>query len=54
MEKDSFGISGMAVDSALMLFFFGSAVVAFLYFWKKGRLDMDEEAKYQMMEDDNG
>ncbi|MCB1113269.1 MAG: hypothetical protein KDK62_00755 [Chlamydiia bacterium] len=49
MTLDSFGIYGMAADYAMILFFFGLASIAFFYFWWKGRLDMDEESKYQML-----
>lgn len=52
MEVDSFGIKGMAIDAALVIFFFGMAVIAFVFCWIKGRLDMDEDAKYQMMKTD--
>ena len=38
---------------ALVIAFVGSAFVIFLYLWKKGRLDMDEEPKIQMMTDDD-
>jgi hypothetical protein len=30
----------------------GSAALIFFYLWRKGRLDMDEEAKLQMMRSD--
>lgn len=52
MRQDSFGITGMIADYALVIFFFGFALIAFSYFWWKGRLDMDETAKYQMMEEE--
>ena len=52
MNLDIFGIYGMAADYAMVLFFFGFALIAFFYFWSKGRLDMDEEAKYQMLKNE--
>lgn len=52
MNVDSFGIAGIAIDFAFMLFVTGGALIGFLYFWFNGRLDMDEEPKHQMMKDD--
>lgn len=43
---------GSTLHSALVVAFVGSAFILFVYLWKKGRLDMDEEAKYQMMKDE--
>ncbi|MFI5343407.1 MAG: hypothetical protein ACHQUC_04205 [Chlamydiales bacterium] len=48
---DGFGVYGSTLHSALVVAFVGSAFILFLYLWKKGRLDMDEEAKHQMMQD---
>lgn len=48
---DGFGVYGSTLHSALVVAFVGSAFMVFLYLWKKGRLDMDEEAKHQMMND---
>ena len=36
----------------MVLAFVGSALLVFIYLWRKGRLDMDEEPKFQMMKDD--
>lgn len=47
---DGFGIYGSTLHSTLVVAFVGSAFLLFFYFWKKGRLDMDEEPKFQMME----
>ena len=49
---DGFGVYGSTLHSALVVAFVGSAFILFVYLWKKGRLDMDEEAKYQMMKDE--
>lgn len=49
---DQGGIYGGMLNYVLAIFFMGSALLIFLYLWKKGRLDMDEEPKNQMMEDD--
>lgn len=48
-EKDSIGIYGTIFHYAMIFAFVGSALLAFIYFWKKGRLDMDELPKYEMM-----
>lgn len=54
-EKDSSGICGGIYHYSLILAFMGSALLSFVYFWSKGRLDMDETPKIQMMNDaDNG
>jgi len=45
------GVCGSFVHYAFILAFVGSAFLIFLYLWKKGKLDMDEEPKIKMMED---
>lgn len=52
-ELDWSGIYGGIFHYAMIIAFAGSALLAFLYFWYKGRLDMDEEPKLQMMRDDD-
>jgi hypothetical protein len=52
-ENDSSGIYGGIMHYALVFALVGSALLAFIYFWSKGRLDMDEEPKMQMMRNDN-
>lgn len=49
---DGFGIQGMVLDTALIFVFVGMALIFFLYLWKKGKLDMDEEPKIQMMREE--
>lgn len=49
---DETGVYGSILHYALIIAFVGGAFFAFLYFWWKGRLDMDEEPKYKMLEDD--
>lgn len=49
---DGVGIYGSIMHYALVIAFVGSAFIVFLYCWHKGRLDMDEEPKYQMMQSD--
>lgn len=51
---DGSGEVGTLVHYAFIIAFAGSAVLAFLYFWGKKRLDMDEEPKMRMMEDEDG
>jgi hypothetical protein len=50
-QQDVSGIYGGILDYAIIFSIVGSALLAFLYFWSKGRLDMDEEPKMQMMND---
>lgn len=48
---DNFGIFGSIAHYALILAFVSSAFLVFLYLWSKGCLDMDEDPKIQMMQD---
>lgn len=48
MNYDGFGNIGLILDYTLIVFFSGSTLILFLYFWKKKRLDFDEDPKYQM------
>lgn len=52
-QLDWSGMYGGILHYSLVIAFSGSAFLAFLYFWYKGRLDMDEEPKLQMMRDDD-
>lgn len=52
-EIDWSGIYGGIFHYAMIIAFFGAALLAFLYFWSKGRLDMDEEPKLQMMREED-
>lgn len=49
---DGGGAIGGYLCYAMCMALAGSALIIFLYLWKKGRLDMDEEPKYRMIEDD--
>ena len=49
---DGGGVYGHFFHYSFLTALMGSAFLLFLYIWKKGRLDMDEEPKYQMFEDD--
>ena len=51
--KDGLGITGSILHYAMVIAFSGSAAFLFVYFWIKGRLDMDEEPKIKMMEKEN-
>jgi len=49
---DEFGCVGLLIDYAMILTFFCSALMIFIYLWSIGRLDMDETAKYEMMKEE--
>lgn len=48
---DVLGIYGNFFHYALVIFLVGAAFLVFFYLWKKDRLNMDEEPKFQMMEE---
>lgn len=48
---DSMGVYGSIFHYALVIAFVGSAFLIFFTLWRKKRLDMDEEPKYQMMQE---
>lgn len=50
---DGIGVYGSMLHYGLVVAFVGTAFLLFVCLWKKGRLDMDEGPKYQMMEDDH-
>ena len=49
---DSIGIYGLVVHYALLFSFFGGALIMFVYLMCKKRLDMSEDPKYHLFEDD--
>ncbi|MBA3721808.1 MAG: hypothetical protein H0W88_05345 [Parachlamydiaceae bacterium] len=49
---DGFGVYGNYLHFWIVVFFVGSALMIFMCLWKKNRLDMDEEPKFQMMKSD--
>ncbi len=51
--RDGSGIYGAIFHYSLLLALAGSTILVFLYLWRKGRLDMDEGAKDQMMKGDD-
>lgn len=48
---DGAGVYGAVFHYAFVIAFVGNAFLVFIYLWRKKRLDMDEEPKYQMMDD---
>jgi len=51
---DGFGIYGWMVTYTMGAAFFGSALLVFIYLWRKGRLDMDEGPAIQMLQRKDG
>ncbi len=51
--KDGIGVYGYIFHYALLFALVGSTLLIFIYLWRKGRLDMDESAKEQMMKGDD-
>lgn len=49
--QDPWGVYGECVDYALTFFFTGSAFILFAYLWRNKKLDFDEDAKEQMMDE---
>lgn len=48
---DQTGSFGTLLHYGMVIALVGSAFLVFIYLWRKGRLDMDEEPKFQMMEE---
>lgn len=51
-ELDGIGIYGMVFHYSFIFALMGGAALVFIYLWRKGRLDMDEDPKMQMLERD--
>jgi hypothetical protein len=49
--KDPSGVYGSLLHYSLVLALIGSTLLVFIYLWRKGRLDLDEEPKHQMMKE---
>lgn len=47
--RDGSGVYGYFMHYSMVFALVGSAIIIFIYLWRNGRLDMDEEAKFQMM-----
>lgn len=52
-HTDAYGVYGDILRFSFLFALVIGALVIFLYLWKNGRLDMDEEAKKTMMETDD-
>lgn len=50
---DAMGVYGSTLHYGLVIACVGSAFIIFCYLWKRKRLDMDEEPKYQMMQEED-
>lgn len=50
---DGGGIYGSVLHYSLTVAMVGSAFLLFLYCWRKGRLDMDEEPALEMMRNED-
>lgn len=50
MIIDGNGVYGSLLHYTSVIAFTGSALFVFIYLWWKGKLDMDEEPKMQMMQ----
>jgi len=46
---DIFGDAGTFVHYSLIFFFCTAAAIFFFLFWSCGKLDMDEDPKYEML-----
>lgn len=51
--QDATGDCGSLVHYALVMALVGSAFLIFLYLWRKDKLDMDEEPKHKMLNEDS-
>jgi uncharacterized membrane protein len=49
---DGIGIYGMVWHYALLIAMLGSTLLVLLYAWSKGRLDFDDQASVQMMQEE--
>jgi len=49
--EDPNGVTGSLLHYSLVIFMVCSAFFIFLYLWRKGRLDMDEAPKHQMLQE---
>ncbi len=51
MVLDPEGVCGCLLHYALIFMLVGGAIITFFYLWHKGKLDMDEAPKFQMLQD---
>jgi hypothetical protein len=47
---DGGGAYGIVLQNSLTFVLMAGAALVFIYLWRKGRLDMDEEPKMQMFD----
>lgn len=52
LQFDLLGVQGSILHYSLIIAMVGSAFLIFLHLRRKGRLDMDEEPKLQMLKDE--
>jgi cbb3-type cytochrome oxidase subunit 3 len=50
---DSSGFFGQLLHYLMLIFMMGLTAVIFFYFWREKQLDMDEQAKYQMLKEED-
>lgn len=51
---DGLGIYGSLFHFTMAVAFFGSALMVFIYLWRKGNLDMNEGPALSMLEEEKG
>lgn len=49
---DQFGVYGSVFYYSMFFAWMGSALLVFVYLWRKGKLDMSEESKMQMLKEE--
>ena len=52
-QQDAFGVYGDFLRLSVLFTLVIGSFLIFIYLWKKGRLDWDEEPKQIMMENDD-
>lgn len=50
MIRDGIGVYGSIFNYSFLTALFGSTLLVFIYLWRKGLLNMNEDPKYDMME----
>lgn len=53
MTVDGWGLTGLIMDYSMIVAFSGSTVLLFFYFWKKGSLNFEEDAKFEMLKEED-
>ena len=53
LPLDGSGIHGNVLHYTLIFTLMGLALIAFIYFWSRGRLDMDDAPAIQMLQEDD-